>query len=142
MRRAALPPGAYYNVNLSVFFAGVSVAIPQTKYVILSASEISHRTIDLLNKLSLRGKRSDEANSREGGSLRSICSALYSKGLPRLPLAKALFIPYRRHCRHFPRRRKQKNTSFCQCRVSKLACKGLRAKIFIKAQAFYKNAKR
>ena len=42
------------------------MAIPQTKCVMLSVSEISHRTIDLLNKLSLRGKRSDEANSREG----------------------------------------------------------------------------
>ena len=37
--------------------------IEDKKYVILSDSEISHRTIDLL---SLRGKRSDEAISREG----------------------------------------------------------------------------
>ena len=39
---------------------------PQIKSVILSASEISHRTIALPNKPSLRGKRSDEAISREG----------------------------------------------------------------------------
>ena len=35
-------------------------------YVILSANEISHRTIDLPNKLSLRGSIATAAISREG----------------------------------------------------------------------------
>ena len=65
------------------------------KYVILNDSEESHRRTDeaytshfgrgifryaqydVLFYLSLRGKRSDEANSREGGGLRSICSILF-----------------------------------------------------------------
>ena len=35
----------------------------------------------------------------------------------------------------------QKNTSFCQCQVSKLACKGLRTKIFIRRRHFAKMRK-
>ena len=52
--------------HLPRFIGGVYPEGGSKKYVILSVSEISHRTIDLLNELSLRGKRSDEAISREG----------------------------------------------------------------------------
>ena len=66
-------------------------AADRGSYVILSASEIPHRTIAPPNKLSLRGSIATAAISREGGGLRSICSVLF-QGIATLALAMTYFF--------------------------------------------------